>query len=137
MRSERDLHKRGLNLMVCRARRRRNLKPNLTKPIVKTFPSREKKKKKRRLGPRRETLAASLRRRSGAEPNVNGGGGRKAKEWRERKKVCKLFQPSKLEVFIGSKAPRLTQRRAHTRTRTHAHNQPPVVFTAGLTAVIC
>lgn len=52
-----------------------------------------------------------------------------------KEKVCKLFQPSKLEVFIGSKAPGLTQRHAHTDS--HTHSEPPVVFTAGLTAVIC
>lgn len=41
--------------------------------------------------------------------------GRRKKQRNEGKEqVCKLFQPSKLEVFIGSKAPGL-----HSGTHTH------------------
>lgn len=58
MRSEKDLHKRSLNLMVCRARRRRIRKLNLTSPIVKTFATRS-------VG----LLHISERR---VKPNVNG-----------------------------------------------------------------
>lgn len=107
MSGEKNLHKRSLNLMVCCARRWRNLKPNLTKPIVKTFSS---------CGFGLVCLVKTQLTVSNTRGKLYFNGKLKKSNEMKANKVWKLFQPSKLEISIRSRAPC-----SHISTHAHTH----------------